>query len=152
MASVNRVILIGHLGRDPETRYMPDGTAVTNASIATTEQWTDKASGEKKEATEWHRLQFWGRLGEIAGEYLKKGAMIYVEGKLQTRKWQDKDGIDRYTTEVRADVLKMLGRAGDARQENETQDRTDTQTDAKRGEKKAGGGKHFDDMEDEIPF
>ena len=99
MASVNKVILIGNLGRDPETRYMPDGGAITNISIATTETWKDK-SGEKQEKTEWHRVAFFGKLAEIAGEYLKKGSQVYVEGRLQTRKWQDKDGADKYTTEI----------------------------------------------------
>src|SRR5450631_4886061 len=109
MASVNKVILVGNLGRDPETRYMPDGGAVTNVSIATTDTWKDKTSGEKKEATEWHRVAFFGRLAEIAGEYLKKGSQVYIEGKLQTRKWQDKEGVDKYTTEIVADRMQMLG-------------------------------------------
>jgi single-strand DNA-binding protein len=112
MASVNKVILVGNLGRDPETRYMPNGEAVTNVTIATSDSWTDKTSGEKKEATEWHRVTFYRRLAEVAGEYLKKGSSIYVEGKLRTRKWQDKDGQDRYTTEVIADVMQMLGGKG----------------------------------------
>src|ERR671930_2362613 len=109
MASVNKVILVGNLGRDPETKYMPDGAAITNASLATSFQWTDKASGEKKEETEWHRIVFRGRLAEVAGEYLKKGSQVYVEGRLRTRKWQDKDGQDKYTTEIMATEMKMLG-------------------------------------------
>ena len=109
MASVNKVILIGNLGRDPETRYTADGAAVTNITIATSDRWKDKATGEMKEATEWHKVAFFGRLAEIAGEYLKKGRPVYVEGKLRTRKWQDKDGQDRYTTEVIADNMQMLG-------------------------------------------
>src|SRR5215510_8924845 len=113
MASVNKVILVGNLGRDPETKYMPDGAAITNVSLATSFQWTDKASGEKKEETEWHRIVIRGRLAEIAGEYLKKGSQVYVEGRLRTRKWQDKEGQDRYTTEIVADSMQMLGsRAG----------------------------------------
>ena len=108
MASVNKVILIGNLGRDPETRYMPDGAAITNISVATTDTWKDK-QGEKQERTEWHRVAFFGRLAEIAGEYLKKGSQVYVEGRLQTRKWQDKDGNDKYTTEIVADRMQMLG-------------------------------------------
>src|SRR3954452_25516315 len=113
MASVNKVIVVGNLGRDPETRYMPDGAAITNVSVATSFQWTDKASGEKKEETEWHRVVFRGKLAEIAGEYLKKGSQVYVEGRLRTRKWQDKDGQDRYTTEIMATEMKMLAsRAG----------------------------------------
>jgi len=109
MASVNKVILVGNLGRDPETRYSPDGAAITNVSIATTSQWKDKASGERREETEWHRVAFFGRLAEIAGEYLRKGSSVYVEGRLRTRKWQDKDGQDRYTTEIIADQMQMLG-------------------------------------------
>jgi single-strand DNA-binding protein len=109
MASVNKVILIGNLGRDPETRYSPDGAAITNVTIATSDRWKDKASGEMREATEWHRVVFFGRLAEIAGEYLKKGRPVYVEGKLRTRKWTDKDGNERYTTEIVADVMQMLG-------------------------------------------
>src|SRR6185369_878778 len=108
MASVNKVILVGNLGRDPETRYMPDGGAVTNVSIATTESWKDKGSGEKQEKTEWHRVAFFGKLAEIAGEYLKKGSQIYVEGRLQTREWE-KDGVKRYTTEIIANSMQMLG-------------------------------------------
>ena len=109
MASVNKVILIGNLGRDPETRYTADGAAVTNITIATSDRWKDKATGEMKEATEWHKVAFFGRLAEIAGEYLKKGRPVYVEGRLRTRNWQDKDGQDRYTTEVIADNMQMLG-------------------------------------------
>ncbi len=108
MASVNKVILVGNLGRDPETRYMPEGGAVTNFSIATTEQWKDK-SGEKQEKTEWHRITTYQRLAEIAGEYLKKGSQVYIEGRLQTRKWTDKDGVEKYTTEIIADRMQMLG-------------------------------------------
>ncbi len=109
MASVNKVILIGKLGKDPDTRYMTSGEAVTNITIATTETWKDKATGEKREATEWHRVVFYRKLAEIAGQYLKKGSAVYIEGALKTRKWQDKDGHDRYTTEIVADEMKMLG-------------------------------------------
>ena len=109
MASVNRVILIGNLGKDPETRYAPSGDAICNITLATTDTWRDKATGEKREATEWHRVAFFGKLAEIAGQYLRKGSQVYVEGSLRTRKWQDKDGQDRYTTEIRADEMKMLG-------------------------------------------
>lgn len=112
MASVNKVILVGNLGRDPEVRYMPNGDAVCNFSIATTDSWKDK-NGEKQERTEWHNIVMYRRLAEIAGEYLKKGAPVYLEGKLQTRKWQDKDGNDRYTTEIIADQMQMLGSRGD---------------------------------------
>ncbi|MDR2624875.1 MAG: single-stranded DNA-binding protein [Zoogloeaceae bacterium] len=110
MASVNKVILIGNLGRDPEPRYTASGDATCNITVATTDTWKDKQSGEKKEATEWHRIVFFGRLAEIAGQYLKKGSQVYVEGSLRTRKWTDKEGHERYTTEIRADEMKMLGR------------------------------------------
>lgn len=110
MASVNKVILIGNLGRDPETRYTADGAAITNITIATSNRWKDKASGEWKEATEWHRVVLFGRQAEVAGEYLKKGRPVYIEGRLQTRKWQDKEtGQDRYATEVVADSMQLLG-------------------------------------------
>ncbi|WP_019937338.1 single-stranded DNA-binding protein [Bordetella sp. FB-8] len=110
MASVNKVILVGNLGRDPEVRYSPDGAAICNVSIATTSQWKDKASGDKREETEWHRVVMYNRLAEIAGEYLKKGRSVYIEGRLKTRKWQDKDtGADRYSTEIVADQMQMLG-------------------------------------------
>lgn len=110
MASVNKVILVGNLGRDPEVRYSPDGAAICNVSIATTSQWKDKATGDRREETEWHRVVFYNRLAEIAGEYLKKGRSVYVEGRLKTRKWQDKEtGADRYSTEIVADQMQMLG-------------------------------------------
>ena len=109
MKGINKVILVGTLGKDPETRYMPGGDAVTNISIATSESWKDKQSGEKQEKTEWHRVVFWRRLAEIAGEYLHKGSQVYIEGKLQTRKWQDNQGNDKYTTEIVAHEMQMLG-------------------------------------------
>jgi single-strand DNA-binding protein len=109
---VNKVILVGNLGKDPETRYMPSGSAVTNLRIATTEAWKDKQSGEQQERTEWHSVAMFGRLAEIAAEYLRKGSQVYVEGKLRTRKWQDKEGKDRYTTEIVADEMQMLGSKG----------------------------------------
>jgi single-strand DNA-binding protein len=109
MASVNKVIVVGNLGRDPEVRYTPNGNAVCNVSVATTRQWKNKDSGEKQEETEWHRVVFYDRLAEIAGEYLKKGRSVYVEGRLKTRKWQDKDGKDQYTTEIIAMEMQMLG-------------------------------------------
>jgi single-strand DNA-binding protein len=120
MASVNKVILVGNLGADPESRYMPNGDAVCNVRLATTESWKDKSSGEKKEITEWHRVVFYRRLAEIAGQYLKKGTPVYIEGRIRTRKWQDKDGQDRYTTEIEATEMQMLGRRegmGDAPRE-----------------------------------
>jgi single-strand DNA-binding protein len=109
MASVNKVIIVGNLGKDPETRYSPNGGAICNVRIATTRNWKDKASGEKKEETEWHSVVFYDRLAEIAGEYLKKGRSVYVEGRLKTRKWQDKEGQERYTTEIIAQEMQLLG-------------------------------------------
>jgi single-strand DNA-binding protein len=151
MASVNKVIVVGNLGRDPETRYMPDGAAITNVSIATSFQWTDKASGEKKEETEWHRVVFRGKLAEVAGEYLKKGSQVYVEGRLRTRKWQDKEGQDKYTTEIVADRMQMLGsRAGAG------EPRSEAPVESKAAEPRPAAAKKpagkFDDMEDDIPF
>jgi single-strand DNA-binding protein len=110
MRGVNKVIVVGNLGKDPEMRYMPSGAAVANFSVATTESWKDKQSGEQQERTEWHRIAMFGRLAEIAGEYLRKGSQVYLEGKLQTRKWQDKEGKDRYTTEIVAHEMQMLGK------------------------------------------
>jgi single-strand DNA-binding protein len=158
MASVNKVIVVGNLGRDPETRYMPDGAAITNVSVATSFQWTDKASGEKKEETEWHRVVFRGKLAEVAGEYLKKGSQVYVEGRLRTRKWQDKDGQDKYTTEIIADRMQMLGaRAGSGEPRGEprgepqrAEERQSAATPSASGVKKPAG--KFDDLEDDIPF
>jgi single-strand DNA-binding protein len=158
MASVNKVILIGNLGRDPETRYMPDGGAITNISIATTETWKDK-QGEKQEKTEWHRVAFFGKLAEIAGEYLKKGSQVYVEGRLQTRKWQDKDGADKYTTEIVANAMQMLGSrqgmgGGGSAPERDMGDSGGGGGSSRPAGKPAAakpGGK-FDDFEDDIPF
>ncbi|HUL95824.1 MAG TPA: single-stranded DNA-binding protein [Usitatibacter sp.] len=154
MASVNKVILVGNLGRDPETRYSPDGGAITNISVATTDKWKDK-NGEMQEKTEWHRVAFFGKLAEIAGEYLKKGSQVYVEGRLQTRKWQDKEGQDRYTTEIVANQMQMLGsrqgmgggdRGGEAPEAGGA-----SRAASKPAAAKAAGGK-FDDFEDDIPF
>src|SRR5512139_650446 len=151
--SVNKVILVGRLGKDPETRYMTSGEAVTNVTLATSENWKDK-SGEKQEKTEWHNLVFYRRLAEIAGEYLKKGSQVYVEGRLQTRKWQDKDGQDKYTTEIIADRMQMLG----SRQGMGGGDREaggDREGGARPAAKPAGAkpaGSKFDDFEDDIPF
>jgi single-strand DNA-binding protein len=154
MASVNKVIIVGNLGADPETRYTPGGDAVTNIRVATTDKWKDKASGEMKEATEWHRIAFFGRLAEVAGEYLKKGSQVYVEGSLRTRKWQDKDGQDRYSTDIRADVMQMLGRregGGAPREEGAPRGgEAKAGGEAKPAQKKPAG--KFDDMEDDIPF
>jgi len=154
MASVNKVILVGNLGADPETKYLPSGDAVTNIRLATTDRWKDKASGEMKEATEWHRIAFFGRLAEIAGEYLKKGSQVYVEGRIRTRKWQDKEGQDRYSTEIVADGMQMLGSrsgAGEPRGEpmRAAEPKGGAATAGAPAKKPAG---KFDDMEDDIPF
>ncbi|HYG54340.1 MAG TPA: single-stranded DNA-binding protein [Burkholderiales bacterium] len=155
MASVNKVIIVGNLGADPETRYLPSGEAVTNIRVATTDKWKDKASGEMKEATEWHRISFFGRLAEIAGEYLKKGSQVYVEGSLRTRKWQDKDGQDRYSTEIRADTMQMLGRregaGGPPPERAGMAERAGASGAPSRPAEKKPAGK-IEDMEDDIPF
>src|SRR5262249_26497138 len=152
MASVNKVILIGNLGRDPEVRYMPEGGAVTNISIATTDTWKDK-SGEKQERTEWHRVAFFGRLAEIAGEYLKKGSQVYVEGALRTRKWQDKEGQERYTTEIVASEMRMLGRReGGGAEPMVRETAAATASSGGKPAPKKGGGGGFDKMDDDIPF
>ncbi len=150
MASVNKVILIGNLGRDPEVRYMPSGDAIATLSIATTETWKDK-NGEKQEATEWHRVVFFGRQAEICGQYLKKGSQVYVEGSLRTRKWQDKDGQDRYTTEIRGDRMQMLGgRAGGGTVDfAEAREETGRAPEAGSGTRAATS---FADLDDDIPF
>lgn len=109
MAGINKVIIVGHLGNDPEMRSMPNGEAVANISVATSEAWTDKNTGERREVTEWHRIVFYRKLAEICGQYLKKGAQVYIEGRLRTRKWQDQNGQDRYTTDIQGDVMQMLG-------------------------------------------
>jgi len=138
MASVNKVILIGNLGKDPETRYMSNGEAVTNITLATTDTWKDK-NGEKQEKTEWHRVTFYRKLAEIAGEYLKKGRSVYVEGRLETRKWTDVNGVDRYTTDIIANSMQMLGGKKDRSESNDS------------GSSKSSAG-GFDDMVDDIPF
>ena len=165
MASVNKVILVGNLGKDPETRYTPDGAAITNITVATTDTWKDKASGEKKEATEWHRVAFFGRLAEIAGQYLKKGRSVYIEGRIRTRKWQDKEGQDRYTTEIIADQMQLLGSRegmGGPSHDDEGGGGGNARAPASASAGAAGGGSKpaaakkpaggFDDMDDDIPF
>lgn len=146
MASVNRVTIVGNLGKDPEAKFMPNGDAVTNITVATTESWKDKNSGEKKEVTEWHRIVFFRKLAEIAGQYLKKGSQVYIEGSLKTRKWQDKDGQDRYTTEIVASELKMLGSRPEGSGNDQRQQDKPKQQSAPAG----GGFGDFDD--DQIPF
>jgi single-strand DNA-binding protein len=153
MASVNKVILVGNLGRDPETRYTTSGDAVTNIRLATTDTWKDK-NGEKQERTEWHNIVFYGRQAEIAGEYLKKGRQIYVEGRLQTRKWQDKEGQDRYTTEIVADRMQMLGNREGGGAPPSVADAPARER-AATGTAKAAGApakKNVDDLDDDIPF
>jgi single-strand DNA-binding protein len=154
MASVNKVILVGNLGRDPETRYTTGGEAVTNISIATTDTWKDK-SGEKQERTEWHRVAFFGKLAEIAGEYLKKGSQVYVEGRLQTRKWQDKEGQDKYTTEIIADRMQMLGSRTGSGGGDAPERATSTAGASASATSRSGGApakKNVDDLDDDIPF
>jgi len=173
MASINKVIIIGNLGRDPEIRYTPNGSAVCNVSLATTRNWKDKASGEKREETEWHRVVFFDRLAEIAGEYLKKGSSCYVEGRLRTRKWADKEGKDQYTTEVMAETLQLLGgRAGGggggagasyggeedfsqeapAARQSRPAARPPATAPASRPAPAPKSSTGFDDMDDDIPF
>jgi len=142
---VNKVILIGNLGADPEVRYMPSGGAVANLRLATTESWKDKQTGERQEQTEWHQVVFFGRLAEIAGEYLKKGSKVYVEGRLRTRKWQDKSGGDRYTTEIVGSDMQMLdGRGGSAGFDSDRGGAASSHAEP------AGGG--IADFDDDIPF
>ena len=157
MASVNKVILVGNLGADPETRYMPNGDAVANIRLATTESWKDKASGEKREMTEWHRVVFYRKLAEIVGQYLKKGSSVYVEGRIRTRKWQDKEGQERYTTEIEANEMQMLGgRQSASSSGGETEYGGSMPSSAP----PSGGGRaapakkapSFEDMDDDIPF
>jgi single-strand DNA-binding protein len=154
MASVNKVILIGNLGKDPETRYLPSGDAVTNITVATTESWKDKKSGDKQEHTEWHRISFFGRQAEVAGEYLKKGSPVYIEGRIRTRKWQDKEGQDRYSTEIVADRMQLLGSRGGGGGEGGggggMREPPSSSGGSKAPAKKSGGS--FDDMDDDIPF
>ena len=161
MASVNKVILIGNLGRDPEVRYAPSGSAICNVTLATSRQWKDKNSGERQEETEWHRVVFYDRLAEIAGEYLKKGRPVYVEGRLKTRKWTDKDGVDKYTTEIVADQMQLLGSregmgggdeggGGGGGYARESRPAARPPAPAAKPAPKSGGG--FEDMDDDIPF
>ena len=164
MASVNKVILIGNLGRDPEVRYAPSGSAICNVTIATSRQWKDKTSGERQEETEWHRVVFFDRMAEVAGEYLKKGKSVYVEGRLKTRKWTDKDGAEKYTTEIMADKMEMLGSReggggaaggddpGAAAPAPRTAPAARSAPAASRQAPAAKSSTGFDDMDDDIPF
>jgi len=159
MASVNKVILVGNLGRDPEMRFMPNGEAVCNFSIATTDSWKDK-SGQKQERTEWHNIVIYRKLAEIAGEYLKKGRPVYIEGRLQTRKWQTKEGQDRYTTEIIADQMQMLGGrdggVGSSSYDSIDEDQSRPQQTARPAQaapaQQPASGGDFDAFEDDIPF
>lgn len=137
MASVNKAIIVGNLGRDPEMRYLPSGEAVANLAIATTDKWKDK-DGQMQEATEWHRVSFFGRTAEVCGQYLKKGSTVYVEGSIRTRKYTDKEGVEKYATEIRGDRMQMFG------------GKQDGQPEAKPATKQEGG--HFSDLSDDIPF
>jgi single-stranded DNA-binding protein len=142
MAGVNRVIILGNLGNDPDIRTMPNGDMVTKISVATSESWVDKNTNERKTQTEWHAIVFYRRQAEVAGEYLRKGSKVYVEGRLKTRKWQDQNGQDRYTTEIQGDVLQML----DSRQGGDNQDKSSTSSKPKQQTENAG------DFNDDIPF
>jgi single-strand DNA-binding protein len=169
MASVNKVTLIGNLGRDPEVRYAPSGSAICNVAIATSRSWKDKTSGERQEETEWHRVVFYDRLAEIAGEYLKKGKSVYIEGRLKTRKWTDKDGVEKYTTEIIAQEMTMLGGregggggGGDEGYNEQPQSRAEAPrrsappprapAPAPRSAPAPKSSTGFDDMDDDIPF
>ncbi|MGL4667437.1 MAG: single-stranded DNA-binding protein [Saezia sp.] len=169
MASVNKVILIGNLGRDPEVRYSASGAAICNMTIATSRRWKDKNTNEWNEETEWHRVAMFNRLAEVAGEYLKKGSPVYIEGRLQTRKWQDKDGQDRYTTEIVGEIMQMLGGRGEGSSDtsydggytpkSSGQGGGGYDDGASRGNSKPAptrqapsSGTSFDDMDDDIPF
>lgn len=149
---LNQAQIIGHLGKDPDVRYLPSGDAVTTFSVATTEKWRDKATGEQKEATEWHRITTFGKLAEICGEWLKKGQQVFVQGKITTKKYTDKDGIERYATEIRADTMKMLG----GRQEGEHRQAAPQHHAAPQRQQRQAPqpahGSGFDDMTDDIPF
>ena len=162
MASVNKVILIGNLGKDPEVRYAPSGSAICNVTIATSRQWKDKTSGERQEETEWHRVVFYDRLAEIAGEYLKKGKSVYIEGRLKTRKWTDKEGVDKYTTEIIAQEMTMLGsreggggggdEMGAAPAPRSAPPARSAAAPAPASKPAARSPTGFDDMDDDIPF
>ncbi|CAG9180297.1 Single-stranded DNA-binding protein [Cupriavidus laharis] len=162
MASVNKVILVGNLGADPEVRYMPSGDAVANLRLATTDRYKDKQSGEMKEATEWHRISMFGKLAEIAGQYLKKGASVYIEGRIRTRKWQDQSGQDKYSTEIVADQMQMLGgRQGGANDGDSYSQQPSRQQQGQHSGQQGRGtsarqqsapSNGFEDMDDDIPF
>ena len=156
MASINKVILVGNLGRDPEVRYTADNNAITNVSIATTDRYKDRNSGEQKEITEWHRVVFFNRLAEIAGEYLKKGSQVYIEGRLRTRKWTDQSGVEKYTTEIIADQMQMLGSrntsGGGVAYDDSYATNASSAPAAPKAAPRPAAPKPVDDLEDDIPF
>ena len=157
MASVNKVIIVGNLGRDPEMRYMPSGDAIANIAVATSYKTKDKNTGEQKELTEWHRISFFGRLAEIVGQYLKKGSSVYVEGRLQTRKYTDKDGVEKYATEIVAENMQMLGGgtgagAGDGQQQGAPRQSVPPQSQSPQQRPAGKPAPNFTDMDDDIPF
>lgn len=147
MSSVNKVILVGRLGKDPEAKTFADGGMVTNFSLATSERWKDK-QGEQQEKTEWHRIAMFGKVAEIAEKYLQKGSLVYIEGKLQTRKWTDKDGVERYSTEVIGDRMQMLG----SKPDGDREERAPRGSSSKPAPQQSKSGSKFDDFEDDIPF
>lgn len=151
MASVNKVILVGNLGADPETRFLPSGDAVSNLRIATTDRYKDKSTNEWKESTEWHRVTFFGRLAEICNEFLKKGASIYVEGRIKTRKWQDQSGQDRYATDIIGDNMQMLGTRSQVSSKS-TENQHSNQMGVEKNTKKTENNMNFDTIDDDIPF
>ncbi len=150
MASVNKVIIVGNIGRDPETRYLPSGDAVTNISVATSDKYKDKATGEMKENTEWHRIAFFGKLAEIAGQYLKKGSQVYVEGRLRTRKWTDQSGVEKYSTEILADSMQMLG--GKSMGDSGSMSAPPEQGRERAVSNKPAPSASLGEMDDDIPF
>lgn len=154
MASVNKAIIVGHLGKDPEVRYTAGGDAMCNITVATSESWKDKQTGEKKELTEWHRISFFGKLAEICGQYLKKGSQVYVEGSIRTRKWTDKEGVERYTTEIKGEQMTMLGSKPDGQRQQGNENHGGDYTPApQRNSQGAPPNKpSFDDLGDDIPF
>ncbi|GJL82942.1 MAG: single-stranded DNA-binding protein [marine bacterium B5-7] len=156
---INKAIIVGNLGKDPEVRYSANGSAITNITVATSDSWKDKTTGEQQERTEWHRIVFFNRLAEVAGEYLKKGSQVYIEGRIQTRKWQDQSGQDRYTTEIVASEMQMLGSRGGAgggdssfNQDQPRQRAAAGQTNKGGGSSQSGSGADFDEFDDDIPF
>lgn len=152
MSSINKAIIVGRVGKDPEIRYLASGDAVCNLSVATSESWKDKNTGEKKEATEWHRVSMYGKLAEITGQYVTKGTLVYIEGKIKTRKWKDKDGQDRYSTEIDADKMTMLGSKSDGQQRQQQSDGYGQAPSNQGHHEQSSRKQSFDDLGDDIPF